>query len=134
MSHAYTCTFMYIYVYFHIVHMHKFIHVHVCAFMYLNSYLCMCLTYVKNRAIFFKCIRVYIHVQKQILHALCMYTCQNSRKSARHSMYYGVATISRLLKITGLFCRIQSLLQGSFANGTYHFKEPTNRSHPFCDL
>jgi len=41
-----------------------------------------------------------------------------------------VATISRLLKIVGLFCRIQSLLQGSFAKETYNFKEPTSRSHP----
>jgi len=29
----------------------------------------------------------------------------------------------------GLFDRIQSLLQGSFAKETYNFKEPTNRSH-----
>jgi len=43
---------------------------------------------------------------------------------------YGVATISRLLKIIGLFCRISSLLQGSFAKATYNFKEPTYRSHP----
>jgi len=41
-----------------------------------------------------------------------------------------VATISRLLKITGLFCRISSLLQGSFAKETYNFKEHTSRSHP----
>jgi len=47
--------------------------------------------------------------------------------------WYGVATISRLLKIIGLFCRISSLLKGSFAKETYHFKEPTSRSHPiFC--
>jgi len=43
---------------------------------------------------------------------------------------YGVASISRLLWIIGLFCRISSLLEGSFAKETYHFKEPTNRSHP----
>jgi len=43
---------------------------------------------------------------------------------------YGVATISMLLKITSLFCRISSLLQGSFAKETYNFKEPTSRSHP----
>ena len=42
---------------------------------------------------------------------------------------YGVATISRLLKIIGLFCRISSLLYGSFAKKTLTFKEPTNRSH-----
>ena len=33
---------------------------------------------------------------------------------------YGVATISRLLKIIGLFCRISSLLYGSFAKETLH--------------
>ena len=45
---------------------------------------------------------------------------------------YGVATISRLLKIIGLFCRISSLCNGSFAKETCNFKEPTNRSHPIC--
>jgi len=47
---------------------------------------------------------------------------------------YGVATIGRLFKITGLFCRILSLLQGSFANETYNSKEPTNRSHPIVQV
>jgi len=44
--------------------------------------------------------------------------------------HYGVATMSRLLQIIGLFCRIWSLLQGSFAKETYTFKEPPKRSHP----
>jgi len=49
------------------------------------------------------------------------------------SLWYGVVTISKLLKIIGLFCRISSLLQGSFAKKTYHFQKPTNRSHhPIC--
>jgi len=47
---------------------------------------------------------------------------------------YGVTTICRLLKIIGLFCRISSLLQGTFAKETYNFKEPTSRSHPICVL
>jgi len=33
------------------------------------------------------------------------------------------------MTILGLFCRISSLLQGSFAKETYYFKEPTDRSH-----
>jgi len=37
--------------------------------------------------------------------------------------------MSRLLEIIRLFCRISSLLLGSLAKETYHFKEPTNRSH-----
>ena len=43
---------------------------------------------------------------------------------------YGVATMSRPLKIICLFCRISSLLYASFAKETCIFKEPTNRSHP----
>ena len=42
---------------------------------------------------------------------------------------YGVASISRFLKVVGLFCRIQSLLQGSFAKETGNCKEATNRRH-----
>jgi len=34
------------------------------------------------------------------------------------------------LRLVGLFCRISSPLQGSFAEETYNFKEPTNCSHP----
>jgi len=45
-------------------------------------------------------------------------------------MYYGVATVSRIDKIIGLFCRISSLLQGSFAKETYNFIDPTNQNQP----
>ena len=45
-------------------------------------------------------------------------------------LHYGVATVGRLLKIIVRFCRILSLLKGSFAKETYNFEEPTNRSHP----
>ena len=43
---------------------------------------------------------------------------------------YGVATISRLLQIIGLFCKRALLKRLYFAKETYDFKEPTNRSHP----
>jgi len=41
-----------------------------------------------------------------------------------------VATISRLLKITGLFCQRALEKRGYSAKETYDYKEPTNRSHP----
>ena len=47
---------------------------------------------------------------------------------------YGVATVSRIDSIIGLFCRILSLLQGSFAKGTYNFIDPTSRSHPIIHI
>jgi len=45
---------------------------------------------------------------------------------------YGVATISRLLKIIGLFCKRALYKRRYSAKETYDFKEPTNRSQPIC--
>ena len=45
-------------------------------------------------------------------------------------LQYGVATNSRLLKIIGLFCKRTLQKRRYSANEPYHFKEPTNRSHP----
>ena len=47
---------------------------------------------------------------------------------------YGVATISRLLKITGLFCKRALWKRLYSAKETYHVKEPTNRSHPISNI
>jgi len=43
---------------------------------------------------------------------------------------YEVATISRLLKIIGLFCKRALHKRPIFFEETYNFKEPTNHSHP----
>jgi len=43
---------------------------------------------------------------------------------------YGVATIIRLLKIIGLFCKRALWKRRYSAKETYNFKESTNRSHP----
>ena len=43
---------------------------------------------------------------------------------------YGVATVSRIDKISRLFCRISSLLQGLFAKKTCYFIDPTHQSQP----
>jgi len=43
--------------------------------------------------------------------------------------YYGVATISRLLKMIGLFCKRALQKRRYSAKETYNFKEPTNYSH-----
>jgi len=42
----------------------------------------------------------------------------------------GVATKSRLLEIIGFFCKRALQKRRYSAKETYHFKEPTNRSHP----
>ena len=38
------------------------------------------------------------------------------------------AKVEEMFDTLGLFCRISSLLDGSFAKETYDLKEPTNRS------
>jgi len=43
---------------------------------------------------------------------------------------YEVASISRLLKITGLFCKTALYKRLCSAKETYNLKEPSNGSHP----
>ena len=45
-----------------------------------------------------------------------------------------MATISRLLKIIGLFGKIALLKRRYSAKETYNLKKPTNRSHPIATV
>jgi len=72
----------------------------------------------------------YTYIYTQI--AARIVRCDVIGSGWMHALDYGVAMISRLLKITGLFCRISSLVFVSFAKETYNFKEPTSRSHPIA--
>ena len=46
--------------------------------------------------------------------------------------WYGVATISRLLKMIGLFCKRAIQNRRYSVKETCNFKESTNCSHPIC--
>ena len=52
------------------------------------------------------------------------------RAHTLHAICYGVATISRLLKIVDLSCKRALQKRLYSAKKTYNFKEPINRSHP----
>ena len=99
------------------IHMYMYMCRYIC-----NVYICV-----------YRYINIYIHIYMYIIsYIYVMYTHVNIHLQNRscHSFMYGVATVSRIDKIIGLFCRILSLLQGSFAKETYDFIDPTNRSHP----
>jgi len=49
-----------------------------------------------------------------------------------HFARYGVATISSLFKIIGLFCKRALQKRLHSAKETYNFKEPPHRSHRIC--
>jgi len=56
-------------------------------------------------------------------------TTHVSRSWQIRHLTHDICHVSRLLKIIGLFHRISSLLQGSFAKETCNFKEPTFENH-----
>ena len=61
-----------------------------------------------------------------VTHVLCSHVTHASHTG------YGVATISRLLKNIGLFCKRDLQKRPIFCKETYIFKHPTHRSHPIC--
>jgi len=69
-----------------------------------NTYRSLYTQYIHRR----KCAAVCCGVRCSVLH--CLEVCCSVHKPYMHRQNYGVAAISRLLKIIGLFCRIQSLL------------------------
>jgi len=83
-----------------------------------SVFLCVCArAYVKRDIYLSKKTYIYVEPLRLVL-------------AADGGLRYGVATISTLLKMIGLFCRISSVFQGSFAKETYNLNEPTNCSHP----
>jgi len=84
-----------------------------------HSYVYMCA---------FMCVCVCLSVWKWTCVHVCACACACMLKINR--TYYGVATISRLLKTIGLFCKRDLLNKRSSAKETYNLTEPTNQSHP----
>jgi len=77
--------------------------------------------------------RWHTHIQTRIQthrHAHCKRPHEQEDAFSKES--YGVATISRLLKTIGLFCKRALQKRLHSAQETYNFKEPTNRSHPIA--
>ena len=81
--------------------------------------------YTQINAYVFICTYIYIYI------CVYMYVSNVNTHSNVSQILYGVAMISRLDR---LFCRISSILYGSFAKETYNFKEPINRSHPIPEI
>jgi len=103
--------------------------VHVCACVCMSVHVCACVCMCVHVCVcVFECLCVswgYGAVDKAIFQKNV-----NKRPFCVRCFIYGVATDSRIDKITCLFCRIMSLLQDSFTKETYNFIDPTNRSHP----
>ena len=114
--------------------------IHICVYIYIHFYIH---AYI--------CIYMYIYINTYLLtneiHPIPLAgsfakletkaQSQSSKVSFHLNMAketYGVATISRLPKIIGLFCKRALKKRRYSAKETYNFKEPTNRSHPILAL
>ena len=60
----------------------------------------------------------------------CLYSVNAICRAFLHFHTYGVATMNRLFKMIGLFCKRGLSKRLYSAQETYDFKDPTNRSHP----
>jgi len=128
--HTYTYGYIYIYVYIYIyIYTHTHIYRRPIAYPTFpglfqhRSYFCALQHVLQRVAVFFR--RCTTHCRAPSTKELT-----RGKKPLTLNVSYRATTISRLLKIIVLFCRISSLLQGSFAKETYNLKEPTDRSHP----
>jgi len=64
---------------------------------------------------------------------MCLYVCICMCMRACSSVFrYGVALVSRIDKIIGLFCTRAPQKSQYSAKETYNFIDITNRSHPIC--
>jgi len=79
----------------------------------MGTYICVCVC-----ACIYICVRLYIRI--------CVWIHLYSAGS-------GMATISRIRKIIGLFCKRALKKRQYSAKETYNFKEPTDRSHPILE-
>jgi len=100
---------------------HLYIHIFVCVCVYIYIYI-----HIYNIHMFI-CMYSSIYIHMYIIY-LYIYICILHSHTCLY--LYGVATTSRLLIITGLFCERALIKRWYSAKETYNFKEPTNRSHP----
>jgi len=61
-------------------------------------------------------------------------TCETAYSPSHKSGVYGVASVSRIDKIIGLFCKRALDKRQYPAKETYNLIDPTDRSHPIVIL
>ena len=68
-----------------------------------------------------------VYMCSYCIYMFSLYICVLGNRAVAH---YGVATISRMLKNIGLFCKRALQKRPVFCKETCIFKHPTHRSHP----
>jgi len=131
----------------HIMHMCNESHIMSCIY-YVMQHAKLCVTWLVAHDILcqFGTWQILWHMTYYIMwHMTYLYVRHDTNESWHMTYYaqytlrsdtyathytYGVASIRRLLKMIGLFCKRALQKRLYSAKETYNFMEPTNRSHP----
>ena len=103
--------------------------------MYIYTHIYIHIHIQKQIQVFFEYIQICIHMYTHTHTHAQMHFCLDIFMCiivdvVPYIHSHGVATISRLLKIIGLFCKRALQKRPVFSKETYNFKEPSTRSHP----
>ena len=79
------------------------------------------------------CVCVFVCVCARVCVRVRANSISTQKRPTCYPPCYGVATISRLLKIIGLFCKRALYKRRYSAKETYDLKEPTTCSHPIVN-
>jgi len=91
----------------------------------------VCVCVCARACLCFVCVEKYVYKHTYIFaHANILMHIFPPTSCLYLAQTYGMATISRLLKITCLFCKRDLQKRLYSAKETYNFKEPTSCSHP----
>jgi len=82
----------------------------VCVCVYTCVTFCICALCVRHNAYIHICMHVCVYVYRYVYTYIYVHTKTHMNTIMTYENRYGVATISRLLKIKGFCCRISSLL------------------------
>ena len=69
--------------------------------MYINMYIYICICVYIHMCVYTSCIYIYVYICICVYVHMCVYKYGNAHTSAT----YGVASVSRIDKIIGLFCK-----------------------------
>jgi len=95
---------------------------------YMNYTLTCTLKYARAFHIYICYVCILNDLYTQLYPQVCMHTCSNGCDD----ISYGVASVSRIDKIIGLFCKRDLPKRLYSAEETYNFIDPTDRSYPIA--
>jgi len=98
----------------------------VCVFVCICVFVCVCLNvwvWLSVSVCVFVCVWMHVGVGEYV--CVCV-------SVGLHRLTHGVALVSKIDKIIGLFCKRALEKRRYSAKATYNFIDPINRSHPIC--